>query len=82
MQPDGCWGPVPKPLRFIRLKDTGEKKSSETMPLLFTVYLAACVESLLSVALFGCNFSIDKNLAIVAFTQFFSEPKRQQAAAL
>ncbi len=45
------------------------------MPLLFTVYLAACVESLLSVALFGCNFSIDKNLAIVAFTQFiFQNP--------
>ena len=32
-------------------------------------YSAACVGSLLSVALFGCNFSIGKILAIIAFTQ-------------
>ena len=33
-------------------------------------YLTACVRSLLSVALFGCNFSIVRNLAIIAFTRF------------
>ena len=30
----------------------------------------ACVRPLLSVALFGCNFSIVRNLAIIAFTRF------------
>ncbi len=33
-------------------------------------YFTACVRSLLSVALFGCNFSIVRNLAIIAFTRF------------
>ena len=37
-------------------------------------YSAACVRSLLSAALFGCNFSIGKILAIIAFTQFVLYP--------
>ena len=46
------------------------KRKTATMPLLFTVYLTACVGSLLGVALFGCIFSIVKFLAIIAFTRF------------
>ena len=42
-------------------------------------YSAACVRPLLSVALFGCNFSIVRNLAIIAFTRFIF---RNPAAAL
>lgn len=39
--------------KYIRLEDTGEKKNNETMLLLFTVYLAACMSrssALLSLA--------------------------------
>lgn len=45
-------------------------RKAATKPLLLTVYLTACVGSLLSVALFGCNFSIVKILVKIAFTQF------------
>lgn len=60
---------VPKSLRFIRLKDTGEKKGSDIPAAALTIYLTICVGSLLSVALFGCNFSIANIWVIIAFTQ-------------
>ena len=60
---------VLKLLRFIRLKDTGEKKSSDNA-LLLTVYLTACVGSLLSVALFGYKYSIVEIFVGNSFTQF------------
>ena len=39
-------------------------------------YLAACIGSLLSVALFGCKYSIDFILGVIRiYTVVFSEPK-------
>jgi len=50
---------VPEPLRFIRWEISGRlEKTATSLPLSLPFYLTACVGSLLSVALFGCDFSI------------------------
>ena len=56
------------------MKDTGEEKSSD-YALLLTVYLTACVGSLLSVALFDCIFSIGINFGEIAFTRFIFQTR-------
>ena len=63
---------VPKPLRFIRFGDSrwNIEKRRHFCRRFPPFYLTACVRSLPSVALFGCNFSIVRNLAIIAFTRF------------
>ena len=63
---------VPKPLRFIRFGDIrwNIEKRRHICRRFPPFFLTACVRSLLSVALFGCNFSIVRNLAIIAFTRF------------
>ncbi len=72
LQPDGCWVLFPQPLRFICSEISGkeyekQRHSCRCSPL---YYLTAGVEPLISVALFGCCFSIDKVLMIIAFTLF------------
>ena len=63
---------VPKPLRFIRFGDIrwNIEKRRHFCRRFPPFFLTACVRPLLSVALFGCNFSIVRNLAIIAFTRF------------
>ena len=46
--------------RFIRLEDSGKEKAANNNAAL-TVYLAARVGSLISVALFGCTLIIGEN---------------------
>ena len=61
---------LPSHSRGLSARKIPVKRKAATRPLLLTVYLTACVGSLLSVAIFGCNFSIVKNLVKIAFTQF------------
>ena len=68
---------VSKSLRFIRMGISGENKKQRRFFSCFLspFYSTVCIGSLLSGDLFGCNFSIVKILAAIAFTKFiFSVP--------
>lgn len=72
MQPDGCRGLCPRtpevyPLWRYPVEQWKRRHFCRRFP---PFYLTACVWSLLSVATFGCIFSIVKNLRDFAFTQF------------
>ncbi len=72
MQLDGCRGLCPQtpevyPLWRYPVDIEKRRHFCRRFP---SFYLTACVRSFLSVALFGCNFSIVRNLAIIAFTRF------------
>ena len=75
-QPDGCWGLcqglvqdyTPWGLPASGISD--ERKTAALFCCRSSYYPAACVGSLLSVALFDCNFIIVYSYGLYSFTQF------------
>ena len=82
LQPDGCRGLCPRtpevyPLWRYPVEQWKRRHFCRRFP---PFYLTACVWSLLSVATFGCIFSIVKNLRDFAFTQFVFQNRHLNAS--
>ena len=74
-QPDGCRG-----LSAWGISGEDEEKQQHFCYCSSPFYSAACVGSLLSVALFGCNFSMVKIVVGNSFTQFIFQTRFPQKA--
>jgi len=74
MAVEGAALKLPRFIRFGDIRWNNEKRRHFCRRFL-PFYITACVWSLLSVATFGCIFSIVKNLRDFAFTQFIFQTR-------